>query len=489
MPSTGRDTVLEPERARSSSSPPARRSPRRFTPVQDPAGKPKPWDIEFGFADGKLWLFQCRPFLGNDQLKNIPALAPLEARAGQKGTDNDSRWRRSSDDVPSRCASLLLVALAARWRLASRRAALDATETDVGRQRAAAGRLLPLVRAVLLRRLRAADAGSRPALHIELSRGNQVRVTMVLGDAELDAYLDDLALRRKIVPGADRRGRHRAHHQQASTSASSSALDEAGSPRPGGARERGRDHGRRAVEIMTRSTPSASSASSIPLDAVSRSWQPSCRPRRRRARPTRRLDAANAAPPRPHRPDRAHARDLDAALAARDRRARAGRTRRRRRFREQAGAFLDKATGGHYRVARRRRARRSSSPPSTRPAPSRRRRRTRARSCPTSASPASGRSSAAPRVAARLGMVDYLSPNPGYGFISMLPLPVRRRHHLQRLPQRRRALPARTRRRSCRAAWRKVAERARPAKPYQNLWIVEPRPDLARLHAARAPAT
>src|SRR5215470_217645 len=33
-------------------------------------------------------------------------------------------------------------------------------------------------------------------LHIELSRGNQVRVTLVLGDRELDAYLDDLALRR-----------------------------------------------------------------------------------------------------------------------------------------------------------------------------------------------------------------------------------------------------------------------------------------------------
>ena len=29
-------------------------------------------------------------------------------------------------------------------------------------------------------------------LHIRLSRGNQVRVTVVLGDPELDAYLDDL---------------------------------------------------------------------------------------------------------------------------------------------------------------------------------------------------------------------------------------------------------------------------------------------------------
>ena len=46
--------------------------------MHDPAGKPRPWDIEFGFRNGKLWLFQCRPFLGNDELKNIPALAPLE---------------------------------------------------------------------------------------------------------------------------------------------------------------------------------------------------------------------------------------------------------------------------------------------------------------------------------------------------------------------------------------------------------------------------
>jgi len=35
-------------------------------------------------------------------------------------------------------------------------------------------------------------------VHIRLSRGNQLRVTVVLGDNELDAYLDDLMLRRKI---------------------------------------------------------------------------------------------------------------------------------------------------------------------------------------------------------------------------------------------------------------------------------------------------
>jgi hypothetical protein len=35
-------------------------------------------------------------------------------------------------------------------------------------------------------------------VHIELARGNQVRVTVVLGDAERDAYASDLVERRKV---------------------------------------------------------------------------------------------------------------------------------------------------------------------------------------------------------------------------------------------------------------------------------------------------
>jgi hypothetical protein len=35
--------------------------------------------VEFGFADGKLWLFQTRPFIGNDSLANVSALAIYEA--------------------------------------------------------------------------------------------------------------------------------------------------------------------------------------------------------------------------------------------------------------------------------------------------------------------------------------------------------------------------------------------------------------------------
>ena len=59
---------------------------KKFTPVTNAAGQPKPWDIEFGFKDGKLWLFQCRPFLGNDDLKNVPALAALDVPTGSTRT-------------------------------------------------------------------------------------------------------------------------------------------------------------------------------------------------------------------------------------------------------------------------------------------------------------------------------------------------------------------------------------------------------------------
>jgi hypothetical protein len=49
-----------------------------FAPSVDPAGSPRPWDVEFGFADGRLWLFQTRPFIGNESLGNVPALAAYE---------------------------------------------------------------------------------------------------------------------------------------------------------------------------------------------------------------------------------------------------------------------------------------------------------------------------------------------------------------------------------------------------------------------------
>ena len=66
---------------------------KAFKPSQDESGKPRPWDIEFGFAKGQLWLFQCRPFIGNEELRNIPALAALD------GSREPARGDISLEDV------------------------------------------------------------------------------------------------------------------------------------------------------------------------------------------------------------------------------------------------------------------------------------------------------------------------------------------------------------------------------------------------------
>jgi hypothetical protein len=53
----------------------------RLEPARDATGRARPWDIEFGFSNGKLWLFQSRPFIGNESVKNVPALAVLDGGA------------------------------------------------------------------------------------------------------------------------------------------------------------------------------------------------------------------------------------------------------------------------------------------------------------------------------------------------------------------------------------------------------------------------
>jgi hypothetical protein len=50
----------------------------KLEPSRDASGTPRPWDIEFGFANGQLWLFQTRPFVGNEELRNLSALASLD---------------------------------------------------------------------------------------------------------------------------------------------------------------------------------------------------------------------------------------------------------------------------------------------------------------------------------------------------------------------------------------------------------------------------
>ena len=84
LPSTGKDHVLE-EKELEALVAAVQTIEKKLEPARDANGKPRPWDIEYGFADGKLWLFQVRPFVGNEELKNIPALATLDADSKQIG--------------------------------------------------------------------------------------------------------------------------------------------------------------------------------------------------------------------------------------------------------------------------------------------------------------------------------------------------------------------------------------------------------------------
>jgi hypothetical protein len=86
VPASGSATVLPPQELEQLIAA-GKTITEKFEATRDPAGRPRPWDVEFGFSGGKLWLFQCRPFIGNDSLKNVPALAALE---GKSAATNDA---------------------------------------------------------------------------------------------------------------------------------------------------------------------------------------------------------------------------------------------------------------------------------------------------------------------------------------------------------------------------------------------------------------
>lgn len=54
----------------------------KFPAEKDAQGNPLPWDIEFGFAKGDLWLFQIRPLSRYRETKTLEALASIESRSG-----------------------------------------------------------------------------------------------------------------------------------------------------------------------------------------------------------------------------------------------------------------------------------------------------------------------------------------------------------------------------------------------------------------------
>jgi hypothetical protein len=84
LPSSGSDTVLQVGEAGKLIDF-ARNLPRNFPPITDDHGNPAPADVEFGFINGDLRLFQLRPFLDSSAAQGIDYLHEMEARHRDSG--------------------------------------------------------------------------------------------------------------------------------------------------------------------------------------------------------------------------------------------------------------------------------------------------------------------------------------------------------------------------------------------------------------------
>jgi hypothetical protein len=79
LPSSGSDTVLQPNEIAQVIEF-AQGLPQKFPAITDDEGHPAPADVEFGFLDGDLRLFQLRPFLESKTARGISYLHQMEAR-------------------------------------------------------------------------------------------------------------------------------------------------------------------------------------------------------------------------------------------------------------------------------------------------------------------------------------------------------------------------------------------------------------------------
>jgi len=308
-------------------------------------------------------------------------------------------------------------------------------------------------------------------VHIRLSRGNQVRVTVVLGDKDLDAYLDDLVLRRKtyqelidakVIELSTNKGYERFAEKldQAGVADIVKRRDSLG---PAGYREK-------SLEIMSLLNPERVFRIKIPLDGLVTRCQAQLAGMSADdlASPPKQLDAVNAI-----LPGRVNLYQMNPELASSLARAvELAHTEKpgSPAFREKALGFLERATAGRYRAhgaAIEAAEFTTIYPAGTIDATI---------TYKGERLPAFGVTGVWPlirRAEGRgiTGMVDYLSSNPGYGFITMLPYEhasgiVYNAFHnagvrcgLGETP----FLPY---------AWRKVMGERDVKKPYQNLWIV-----------------
>ena len=77
LPVSGDEAVLHPDEIRQLIRF-ANELPQRFPPITDDQGNPAPADIEFGFLDGKLRLFQLRPFLESRKARGSTYLSEMD---------------------------------------------------------------------------------------------------------------------------------------------------------------------------------------------------------------------------------------------------------------------------------------------------------------------------------------------------------------------------------------------------------------------------
>jgi hypothetical protein len=60
--------------------------PQKFPAITDDEGHPAPADVEFGFVDGDLRLFQLRPFLESKMARGINYLHRMDTRLADTGS-------------------------------------------------------------------------------------------------------------------------------------------------------------------------------------------------------------------------------------------------------------------------------------------------------------------------------------------------------------------------------------------------------------------
>jgi hypothetical protein len=77
LPVSGDESVLKPDEI-SQLIAFSKALPQRFPPITDDRGNPAPADIEFGFLDGKLHLFQLRPFLESRKARGSDYLSTMD---------------------------------------------------------------------------------------------------------------------------------------------------------------------------------------------------------------------------------------------------------------------------------------------------------------------------------------------------------------------------------------------------------------------------